>query len=177
MSFLKFFPITIFIAFQAFVMMVIEPKIAICSVPFISWIAFQAWAMYFLAGCNIPMGIKTLVGYLGGIVASVAIIELMGHMYGPLAVFIVVIFVIASEKVPGINFIPSWFVGAGVFFAMFGLNPLKLAEGTSKIDVYLLNASALLYSCLVGLVFGFVTVKVRTWYESKVMPSDTPDTA
>ena len=36
------------------------------------WIAFQAWAMYFLAGCDLKGGLRTLIGYVMGIVASIA---------------------------------------------------------------------------------------------------------
>ena len=81
MTFGKFMLIPLFIAFQAFTMMVIAPfipgadKVLLGAPGLITWIAFQAWAMYFLAGCTPKMGAKTLVGYAGGILASIAIFE------------------------------------------------------------------------------------------------------
>ena len=36
-----------------------------------------------------------------------------------MAAFIVVIFVISMERVPGLDFVPSYFIGAGVYFALF----------------------------------------------------------
>ncbi|MCX6868935.1 MAG: DUF1097 family protein, partial [Verrucomicrobia bacterium] len=76
--------IPLFIAFQAFTMMVIAPfipgadKVLLGAPGLITWIAFQAWAMYFLAGCTPKMGAKTFAGYAGGILASIAIFELNG---------------------------------------------------------------------------------------------------
>jgi hypothetical protein len=46
------------------------------------WIAFQAWAMYFLAGCDLKGGIRTLIGFVMGIVASIAIMVLGGKLAG-----------------------------------------------------------------------------------------------
>ena len=175
MSFAKFFPISLFIAAQAAIMMIIEPRLK-----FVSWISFQAWAMYFLAGCNIKMGIKTFVGYFMGIVASVAIMEGAGFFGGMgigsatvpanlwLSVFAVVVLVICSEKVPGIDFIPAWFIGAGVFFGLMNLD--NFPDTAKQIDKYIQSSGKLMWSAAMGLFFGYVTVTFRTWYEKKFMP-------
>ena len=80
MSFGKFIVIPIFISFQAFLLMIIAPWIPGTSEALggnlLTWISFQAWAMYFLAGCTVKMGLKTLAGYACGILASIAIFEL-----------------------------------------------------------------------------------------------------
>ena len=74
------------------------------------WIAFQSWAMYFLAGCTVKGGVKTLLGYIMGIVASIAIMTLgtnfgnIGFYAFPVAVFLVVIPVIFLEKTKGYRF-------------------------------------------------------------------------
>ncbi len=184
MCFGKFMLIPLFVAFQAFTMMVIAPfipgadKVLLGAPGLITWIAFQAWAMYFLAGCTPKMGAKTFAGYVGGIIASIAIFELAGALSGLncgntpwglyLAVFLVVIPVIAMEKVPGMDFIPSYFVGAGVFFALMthGGKP----EGMCKWNWYMIAALAELIACAIGLVYGWVTVTVRVWYTNKVTP-------
>lgn len=170
MPYSKFLPIPLFIAVQATIMMIIEPMIG-----FVSWIAFQAWAMYFLAGCTPKTGLKTLLGYFGGVLASIAIMEgatlfggmgLTGGTNLYLAVFIVVVFVISAEYVPWFDFVPSWFVGAGVFFGLMNLD--SFAEGASIWAMYGQSTVKLMWSCLVGLAFGAVTVAVRGWYEAQV---------
>lgn len=191
MPFSKYIPIPIFIAFQAFTMMVITPFIpgtdpdAFGGTGMLSWVAFQAWAMYFLAGCTPKMGLKTLVGYLGGIIASIAIFELGFKTFGSLnvaggtawglylAVFIVVVFVISAERVPGIDFVPSYFLGAGVFFGL--MTYLKPPAGVEALSLSWYGKLALpeMIACALGLVYGWWTVTVKTWYVAKVSAEAT----
>jgi len=134
--------------------------------------------MYFLAGCTVTMGLKTLAGYLGGIVASVAIFELgdllagdagLGGYWGyAVSVLIVVVFVISMEKVPGLNFVPSWFLGAGVFFGYMALKGYAANGDDHNLTVYTNIAVPELAACAVGLAYGWVTVTFRKWYEAKV---------
>ncbi len=179
MSFGKFIVIPIFIALQAFAMMVIAPFVPLNGIDasgLLVWVAFQAWAMYFLAGCTPKMGLKTLIGYGGGIVASIAIFEL-GKLFAGLdaggtpwglhlAVFLVVIPVISMEKVPWFDFVPAYFLGAGVFFGL--MTYLKQPEEMHICTWYSTLAVAELVACAVGLIFGAVTVVCRGWYEGKV---------
>jgi len=181
----KYILIPVFIAFQAFVMMLAAPFVPgnlIDGSGLITWIAFQAWAMYFLAGCKPSMSLKVLAGYAGGILASVAIFEIGealaflniegGAAWGLyIAVFLVVIPVIAAEKVPGINFIPAWFVGAGVFFALATYCAMP-EEITCPWNWYTRLGFTELLACAIGLGFGWVTVTFRTWYEGKYTPAE-----
>ena len=177
----QFIAIPVFIAFQAFTIMLLTPFIPLTGEAaggpgLITWISFQAWAMYFLGGCTIKMAGKTFAGYVGGIIASVAIFELAGvfdalssattqwGLY--LAVFIVVIFVISMEKVPGLNFIPAYFIGAGVFFALFTY--CQKPDEVEKYTWYLNLAIPEMAACAIGLVYGWWTVTTRTWYEAKI---------
>ena len=134
------------------------------------WVAFQAWAVYFLAGCNPMGGIKAFIGYATGIAASIAIIELMqapgigalpvvsGMSFAmALAVFIVVIPAIMSENLK--NMVPALFIGSGAFFGLSGLMPGKS---------YLAVTQAELVYCAVGLFFGFITVYWRSKYEARL---------
>jgi hypothetical protein len=175
MSLGKFMIIPVFVAFQAMVLMLIAPyarTLGEGAESLATWISFQAWAMYFLAGCSVKMAAKVLAGYAGGIVASIAIFELgdvlagdagLGGYWGyAVAVLIVVVPVISMERVPAFNFVPSWFIGAGVFFAYMGLKGLEHNSA-----VYANVAVPELAACAVGLVFGWVTVTFRTWYEKK----------
>lgn len=174
MSFGKFLFIPFFIALLASSMMVLEiykePTLHLHH--YLSWISFQAWAMYFLAGGTLKGGGKVMLGYLGGALASVAIMELAGLCKGwglgdaavPVAVFVVVIPVISAERVPGFSFVPAWFVGAGVYFALIGLFPG--IAGLAKWDKYLQAGLYLIVSCAIGQVYGIVTVFIRKGYEA-----------
>ncbi|MCP4376831.1 MAG: DUF1097 domain-containing protein, partial [bacterium] len=75
MNFKQFFPISVGIGVLAFFLVLINLAASKCPVGcgqyFILWVAFQTWAMYFMAGCTIQGGVKVLLGYIGGITASI----------------------------------------------------------------------------------------------------------
>ena len=180
MSFKQFFPIPVFIAVLAVTLvMLAEPSPLV--IPFFwPWIAFQAWAMYFLAGCTLKGGVKVLLGYAGGAVASMAIMYLTGLLAPcltgllepslalPVAlsvvVFFVVIGVICGERVPWFDFVPAWFVGAGIFFGVMNIYQ-GFPEGATEWTRYGITGAHLMVSCAVGLVYGVVTVFLRVKYE------------
>ena len=65
MSFGTYIVIPIVIALQAVTMMILPPYVSLTgtvadAAGLITWISFQAWAMYFLGGCTIKMAAKTL---------------------------------------------------------------------------------------------------------------------
>ena len=121
--------------------------------------------MYFLAGCDLKGGLKTLFGYVSGIVASIAIMLLGGKLGGlgfyavPLSIFLVVIPVIWLEKVKWLDFIPAIFIGAGAFFAFMSHVP-NASFATAAI-------TELIY-CVIGLFYGYITILIRGAYEKKV---------
>lgn len=177
MTFGKFIFIPVFIALLATSMMVLDLYKEPTLRHFLPWISFQAWAMYFLAGCTLKGGVKVLLAYLGGAAASVAIMELagvfsawkLGQWAVPAAVFPVVVAVICAERVPGFDFVPGWFVGAGVYFALITLADSKQLpglHGLSKWDQYTEAGLFLMVSCAVGQVYGVVTVFLRRRYEA-----------
>ena len=178
MPFSKFIVFPIFVAFQAASMMLLAPFIkvgpeSIGGPALVTWISFQAWAMYFMAGCTVKAAGKTVIGYAGGIIASIAIFKLigvfvgvMGAYWGPaLAVFVVVIPLMCAERVEILNFVPAWFIGAGVFFA------LQFMSGAGTMAEYTQIAVPELIACVTGLFYGYCTVTFRTWYEKMVMPA------
>ena len=148
------------------------------------WIAFQAWAVYFVVGCTAMNGFKAWIGYLTGIIASIAIIKLMGMpgiaglpkvggmnlaMAG--AVFIVVIPAIMSENIK--NMVPALFIGSGAFFA--SLNHSALADSLQAANAtgcqttqFLYAAQTELIYCALGLSFGYITVFWRGKYEASL---------
>lgn len=169
MTLKKFIAIPIIVALLAGTIQIVDQLLHLQVEPLgnvgFGWIAFQAWAMYFLAGCDIKGGIKTLIGYVMGIVASIAIMVLGGKLteigfYAvPLAVFLVVIPVIFLEKVKWLDFIPAIFVGAGAFFAFMSYVP----DAT-----FAIAAKTELIYCILGLFYGYMTILIRGAYEKKV---------
>lgn len=180
MPFSKFIILPIFVAFQAATMMLLTPYIkvgpeSIGGPGLITWISFQAWAMYFMGGCTVKMACKTVIGYAGGIIASIAIFTLIGvfavdlgmggYWSSALGVFCVVVPLMCVEKVEILNFIPAWFVGAGVFFA------LQFMSKAGTMSEYMGIAVPEMIACVIGLFYGYCTVTFRTWYEKKVAPA------
>jgi len=175
LTFKQFIMIPVGIAVLAFILMLVELALKTAEFPyFMTWIAFQAWAMYFMAGCTYSGGIKALLGYLGGCVAStviiatgVALLPALGSMAFPLVVLVVVVPVICAERVPWLDFVPAWFVGAGVFFGIKGWGAPTMGYGAV--------AATVLFSCLVGLIFGVVTVLGRGKYEAMLAAKAAAD--
>ena len=148
------------------------------------WIAFQAWAVYFVVGCTPLNGLKAWLGYLSGIIASIAIIKIMGAPgikelpnVGPmnlamaLAVFLVVIPAIMSENFK--NMVPALFIGSGAYFASLGHASLdaslQAANATAcETTKFLYAAQCELIYCALGLSFGFITVYWRGKYEASL---------
>lgn len=135
-----------------------------------SWIAFQAWAIYFLGGCNIRGGVKGFVMYAVGIIASIAIM-MMGGAFGgfwgvPLAVLIIVIPAICCERVEFLSYVPALFVGAGAYFGIMGyIAPTAPAPYTGNFWAYF---AVEMFYCLFGLVWGWLTVTLRGAYEKSL---------
>ena len=160
-------------------MMIAEGRI---SPYLISWVGFQTWAMYFLAGCTPKAGFKAFACYVCGVAASIVIVKGIGmavpHLgttMGPaLVVGVVAFLVICFEKIKVLDFIPGWFLGAGAYFAMIngaftGLNMKAIG-----------NKQALLFlttSCALGLIWGWATVVLRTKYGTMIAPPAAPATA
>lgn len=171
MDFKKFIIIPVFIALLAASFIVVDqllnPFMPIEDKGGFGWVTFQAWAMYFLAGGTLKGGIRTFLGYIMGIVAAITIIYLVGIFSTagfwalPLAVFIIVIPMCAVERAPSLfDFVPALFVSSAVFFA-FG----KLYPNASLTS----SAVTILSYCGIGMVYGIVTVSLRTLYEKKVI--------
>ncbi|MDR1624819.1 MAG: DUF1097 domain-containing protein [Tannerellaceae bacterium] len=131
-----------------------------------SWICFQSWAVYFFSGCTLKGGIKALISYGLGIIVSIVIITIggamtpvMGFVAVPLAVGVMACAAIFFERNDWTSCIPALFIGAGAFFAFMNYVPgATFANASLTIMVY----------CLIGLLFGFITVALRSSYEKKV---------
>ena len=164
------------LALQAGILVLLNAFIPTLAGKEAMWIAFQAWAVYFLAGCNPMGGVKAWIGYATGIAASIAIIELMGvpglkdipsvggmSIVMAIAVFIVVIPAIMSENLK--NMVPALFIGSGAFFGLFTIIGDSVA---CPIEKYVLATRVELVYCAVGLLFGYITVFWRGKYEASL---------
>ena len=169
MSLKKFVVIPLIIGVLAFLIQIIDQALSPLLSPSpnngFCWIAFQAWAVYFLAGCNIQGGIKALLGYGIGILGSILIMKLagvfglLGFFAVPLAVGLVAFSLIFLERTTWLSLIPSMFIGAGAYFAFMSYIP----------NATFVNAAVteMIY-CIIGLTFGVITVTLRKGYEKRV---------
>lgn len=180
MKFSKYIVGPIIVAILATVMQIIDQLLAANTIVGSllagggSWIAFQAWACYFLGGCNVKGGVKAFIAYVIGIAASIAIMVLGGWFGGfvggffgvPLAILIIVIPCICCEKVEILSYVPALFVGAGAYFGIMGY----IAGGVAAPYTGNFVAFGLveLFYCVFGLVWGWLTVTFRTAYEKSV---------
>jgi drug/metabolite transporter (DMT)-like permease len=170
MSFKKFAFIPVLIGVLAFGIQVLDQLLAPSMPPKgnvgFSWICFQSWAVYFFAGCSLRGGIKAFLGYAVGIVISIGIIlwgtsmqSCLGFYAVPLAVGVIACAVLFLERVEWLSMIPAIFIGAGAFFAFMNYVPDATLETAALTEIVY---------CLIGLVFGYVTITLRTLYEKKV---------
>ncbi|MEG0360914.1 MAG: DUF1097 domain-containing protein [Longicatena sp.] len=133
--------------------------------PTFGWVAFQAWASYFIAGCDVKGGIKAFAALITGMIASIAIIAFGGALSGslgfwafPIAILILVVPTIATEKVELLNLTPIVFIGAGAFFGIMNYVP----EATFT-TAFICETTY----CVLGLFLGYLTIVIRGAYDKK----------
>lgn len=129
----------------------------------VSWAIFQTWALYFIAGATPKAGLRAMVCYMLGVLASVLIFWLAGMLGGSNPVVAVVgalvtFTVICMEKAPYIDYIPAYFIGAGAYFA---LSTINMPSGNATPGFQIL---VMLITCLAGSLLGYATVVFRTMY-------------
>ena len=130
------------------------------------WVAFQAWASYFICGCNVEGGIKAFFAYIAGIVASILIMVIggqfgimgLGFMAMPIGVLIGVVPTICTEKVKLLSQTPIIFVAAGAFFGIMSYVPEATFATAAMVEM--------IY-CVLGLILGYLTIVLRGAYDKK----------
>jgi hypothetical protein len=175
MNIVKYLPHPGIIAVLVIAMMVLEPLMPKFLV---SWISFQTWALYFIAGGTPKQGFKAGACYIGGVLAAILIMVLanatgatLGKATLPVVCAAVAFAVICFEKVKLLDFIPAWFIGAGAFFALANVQGPKFQYGPATVTV--------ISAMVIGMLWGFMTVLLRTkygaWAEKAVVPVPTAD--
>ncbi len=171
MDFKKFIVIPVYIAFLAagFIVLdqLISPYMPIADNKGFGWVTFQAWAMYFMAGCTVKGGARTFLGYVLGVLSAILIIELAGVLSSsgfwmvPLAVLVMVIPMCSMERAHSlIDFVPAIFVSSAVYFAFTQIYPATTTISSMAITI--------LVYCGIGMILGYVTISIRTAYEKMV---------
>lgn len=171
MDFKKFIVIPVYIAFLAAAFIVIDqvisPYMPIADNKGFGWVTFQAWAMYFLAGCTVKGGARTFLGYALGILSAIVIIELAGVLGTtgfwavPLAVLVMVIPMCSMERAHSlIDFVPAIFVSSAVYFAFTQIYPATTTRTSMAITI--------LVYCAIGMILGYITIRLRAAYENMV---------
>jgi hypothetical protein len=172
MSFKKFVLIPTFTGVLAFILQMFDQSFAPMLQPMgnhgFAWISFQAWAVYFFAGCNLKGGVKAYINYIMGIFAAIFII-LFGQALGPWGYFamptsllVACVIFLSLERVELFNLLPPMFISAGLFFGFITYVP-----GANFVN----TGVAIAFYAFVGLFLGYITILFRTWYEGKVSKS------
>lgn len=163
----KFLVIAVYVGLQSFVLQLVDQLIGKCLVSggtkgFV-FIAFQAWALYFLLGNSLKGAAKGFCGYLLGIVFAVIMLaganafSWMGILAVPITALIVVPFMMYFEFAPWcISNVAVFFVGAGAYYGI-----LNYVDGISTVQA----AGIVMLYCVLGLASGFMTILFRTRFE------------
>lgn len=171
MDFKKFIIIPVYIAILAagFIVLdqLISPYMPIADNKGFGWVTFQAWAMYFMAGCTVKGGARTFLGYVLGVLSAILIIELArvlgstGFWAVPLAVLVMVIPMCSMERAHSlIDFVPAIFVSSAVYFAFTQIYPATTTRTSMAVTI--------LVYCGIGMILGYITISIRTAYEKMV---------
>lgn len=171
MDFKKFIVIPVYIAILAagFIVLdqLISPYMPIADNKGFGWVTFQAWAMYFMAGCTVKGGARTFLGYVLGVLSAILIIELAGVLGStgfwavPLAVLVMVIPMCSMERAHSlIDFVPAIFVSSAVYFAFTQIYPATTTKTSMAVTI--------LAYCGIGMILGYITISIRTAYEKMV---------
>ena len=167
MSFVKFLPHAAIIAVLAAILQyaaLVPSLMAYLVAPAI----FQTWALYFLAGAKPIKGVQAVACGIAGVLAAMLIVvlgtnlvPLLGaHWAFTLACMAVAFLCILMERVPPLDFIPAYFIGAGIFFLL----------PDAGMGFKLIQCVIILFA---GFGLGYLTVLFRGQYATLVTPPVT----
>jgi len=135
----------------------------------LTYVSFICWAAYFLFGANPKDCGKAFLSIIVGIIGAI-IIFVLALAFGfspwwavPLAVFIIVIFLLLCGRVPLIGNVPAIFLGAGLYFSLSSAG----AFVDFTMEQYLLVGGAQLFYVLVGFVAGWLTIQLNNLLTKK----------
>ena len=127
----------------------------------VTYISFISWAAYFLFGANIQGAGKAFCSMIGGIIAAV-LMFVLSIAFGfapwwavPLAVIILVFFMMYAEKVKIINNVAAVFLGTGIYFS---LSAAGAFDGFTFAQYALVGLTELIY-VFIGFTAGWITIQ------------------
>ena len=170
----QFFLFALYVGIQSFILQMIDQSIGKNLVSggnrgFV-FIAFQAWALYFLLGSTVKGAVTAFCGYIVGIIFAVIMnvgAELLSGL-GILAIPVIALIIVpimmyfeyASWKISNVA---TFFMGAGAFYGT-----LNYVDGIHVEEAVFI---VLLY-CALGLLSGWMTIFFRHRYEDWVNMRD-----
>lgn len=166
----KFLIVAIYVGLQSFLLQLVDQlvghRLADGGTRGFVFIAFQAWALYFLLGNTVKGAIKGFCGYVLGIAFAVVMLALagvfswMGILAVPVTALIVVPFMMYFEFAPWcISNVATFFVGAGAYYGI-----LNYVEEVSEVQA----AGIVILYCIFGLASGYLTILFRSAYEKRM---------
>ena len=127
----------------------------------LTYISFITWAAYFLFGANLKGAWKAFCSIIAGIIAAI-LMFVLSILFGfapwwavPLAVIIVVIFMMYAAKVKIINNVAAVFMGTGIYFS---LSAAGAFNGFTADQYALVGITELVYT-FIGFAAGWVTIQ------------------
>jgi len=145
----------------------------------LTYLSFCAWAAYFLFGAAPKPALHAFSSMAAGIVAAI-LMFVISIAFGfvpwwavPLAVVILVIFMMWLEKVPPVSNIAAVFLGTGLYFSLSAAGVF----GTDFSTVMYLKVGLVeLIYVAIGFVAGWLSVQLGGFCVSKFAPAPSADT-
>lgn len=163
----RFFLFAVYVGAQSFLLQLVDQLIGKSLVAgghsgFV-FLAFQAWALYFLLGSSVKGAVTGFCGYALGIffstlmIASSSVLSFLGIWTVPVVALLVVPVMMYFEYAPWFAAnVSTFFVGAGAFYAVLNyVEDIKIWEAAFVVLLY----------CSFGLASGWMTIAFRHWYE------------
>ncbi len=131
------------------------------------YITFCSWATYFLIGANVRDGILALGSAVAGILAAIFMF-ILAICFGfdpwwavPLAVFILVPFMIYCEKVKPIRNVSAVFMSTGLYFSLSAAGAFNDLGFTAQ--GYAFVGIAELIYMVIGFIAGWASIKLNNF--------------
>jgi len=161
MSFKKFIPVSLMVAFFAALYILIAPYLKISSL----WVPFISWPLYFIAGAKPSRLHKEIFGLAGGTIfgfLTILVSGILTPMLGAYAlaatVFVVAFLIVTLELTDWFELAPAYFFAfAGYFAYVFG----GFAGVMSTSTDYALAMIPFTLLLLLGLGLGYITALLR----------------
>lgn len=140
----------------------------------LTYVTFCAWAAYFLFGAAPKPALHAYSSMAAGIVAAI-LMFVLSIAFGfvpwwavPLAVVILVIFMMWLEKVPPVSNIAAVFLGTGLYFS---LSAAGVFAGDFSTVMYLKVALVELIYIAIGFVAGWLSIKLGGFCVDRFAPT------